>query len=82
MGSEIRSMFIGIGYRKYIRYKRGNGIRRKQDGYNVDKNGLWKSYVTCGKSGRWESHNGMGFSFAYGVEVIGNIHDNPELMEV
>ena len=47
----------------------------KQDGY-VITNGMWKSSVVRGRDGRWHSDNGIGFSFAYGVEVIGNIHEN------
>lgn len=47
----------------------------KAEGYDIDENGMWKSVVVCGKDGRWESHNGMGFRFAYGVEIIGSIHE-------
>jgi uncharacterized phage protein (TIGR01671 family) len=53
----------------------------KSEGYVLDEKGMWKSEVVCGKDGRWQSHNGIGFRLACGVEVVGNIHDNPELLE-
>jgi len=54
-----------------------------QEGYKVDKNGNIQTPVVWNEKWlRWETGYGMGFGMAYGIEVIGNIYDNPELLEV
>ena len=37
----------------------------------------YKTHVVWGEEwGRWENAKGIGFSMAYGIEVIGSIHDS------
>jgi uncharacterized phage protein (TIGR01671 family) len=51
-----------------------------------DENGMAKAVVEWNENrgcwtGKYKDGGRLGFSLAYGLEVIGNVHDNPELLK-
>ena len=75
---ETLSQFTGLKDKNGKEIYEGDIIAYPKSGYKDYKTKvIWNNDWL-----RYETKDGLGFSMAYGVEVIGNIYENPELLEV